>query len=253
MSELHTILNCYTEINLSEIDRVKLLNRVDNKYVVQNKQLVSILKDCENDYYVLLIDNDRMFSYHTTYFDTDDFQMFQAHQRGLLSRSKVRLRRYLNTGEMFFEIKKKTNTRRTIKKRIKLDEFNSLQNSEISCFIDKYASFSSLELKPKIDTRFNRITLVSKDFKSRITIDLDVKIENSYKCVSIKDVSIVEVKREKSAGVINMDKILRDYGISAMSFSKYCIGVCFLYPEIKNNNFLHTIKMLKRNNYVDIT
>jgi hypothetical protein len=116
------LVNTFRALTLNELDKVKLLNRKDTKYVFTQSQLPSILEQLIPSYKILEIENERVFIYDTIYFDTHDFKFYTQHHNGNKKRYKIRSRTYQNTGQSFFEIKVKNNKNRTIKKRQLLDK-----------------------------------------------------------------------------------------------------------------------------------
>ena len=117
VNDLHTI-------SLDELDKVKLLDRQDTKFVFNQDQLPVILEKIRPFYKILEISNDLVFNYDTTYFDTDDFLFYNQHHNENRKRFKVRLRKYSSNSNLYFEIKIKNNKNRTIKKRLLVDEMN---------------------------------------------------------------------------------------------------------------------------------
>ena len=114
-------LERFRSIGLDEMDGIRLMNRVDTKFVTTDAMLEEILLRAESEYRVLEIDGIRMSAYDTLYYDTADLEMYMAHHNRRLRRYKVRTRTYLNSGESFLEIKRKNNRGRTKKKRIRID------------------------------------------------------------------------------------------------------------------------------------
>ena len=111
-------LEALAPITLEEMDGVKLLNRIDSKYLTDEATLVAILSDAAAaGYRVLETGGARISPYDSVYFDTPGLRMFLDHHNRRLRRQKVRTRAYLNSGDAFLEIKKKTNKGRTRKKR----------------------------------------------------------------------------------------------------------------------------------------
>ena len=104
LPEIKSILHSATAITLEEMDSVKLLNRIDRKYVLHISRLASVLQNVLGDYRVLDINGTRVFSYNTLYFDTPDFQFYKDHRNGLNNRIKVRCRQYIDNNLSFFEI-----------------------------------------------------------------------------------------------------------------------------------------------------
>ena len=91
---------------------MKLLNRVDRKYIIPVSSLPAIIRLLNNNQYSILeIDGHRAFSYLTTYFDTTDYQFYKDHHNRLSGRMKVRTRTYKENNLHFFEIKMKSNIR----------------------------------------------------------------------------------------------------------------------------------------------
>ena len=66
-------------ITLQEMSCIKLMNRTDTKFVATAEQLHSFLLAVQGKYFIQEIDGKRIASYHTTYFDTDDYQMYNMH------------------------------------------------------------------------------------------------------------------------------------------------------------------------------
>ncbi|MBE9468384.1 MAG: polyphosphate polymerase domain-containing protein [Bacteroidetes bacterium] len=243
MKEINEILSTYESVSLKEIDRVKFMKRTDTKFVFPIQKLSKILKDAKPFYYILEIDNKRSLKYETTYFDTDDFSMYIAHQNGKLNRYKIRSRKYINTQDSFLEIKFKSNKNKTIKKRIKTNDFFSEASRD---FIKKNSPYSLNELKARVETKFSRITLVSNKFDERLTIDFNLSFENNKKIDKLPFLSIAEVKQEKFSSSSEFIKILKNYGIRQMSLSKYCTGINLLYKNLKQNRFKPRLLTLKK-------
>ena len=243
LTEINEILDQYKSVSLKEIDRVKFMKRTDTKFVLPIQKLSKILKDAKRSYYVLKIDNKRSLKYETTYFDTDDFSMYIAHQNGKLNRYKIRTREYVNTNDKFLEIKFKSNKNKTIKKRIKTNDYFSKNSRD---FIKKNSPYILKQLQAKVDTKFSRITLVSNKFDERLTIDYNLSFENSKKSVKLPFLSIAEVKQEKYSSSSEFIKVLKKHEIRQMSLSKYCTGINLLYNNIKKNRFKPRLLTLKK-------
>ena len=114
-------------ISLEEMDAVKLMNRIDTKYVTTEGTALEIFRDAaEMGYRACEIEGERVTSYHSMYFDTPDLEMFRIHRSGRKVRQKIRVRTYRITGMTFLEVKRKNNKGRTKKKRMTLPEGYSL-------------------------------------------------------------------------------------------------------------------------------
>ena len=112
------ILAPFAPISLEQMSSVKLMNRIDTKFVTTMPQLVRLLKMAQGEYYVQEIKGERNMLYDTTYFDTRDFGMYNEHQHKHTNRQKIRFRTYVSSDLQFMEVKTKNNHGRTKKKRI---------------------------------------------------------------------------------------------------------------------------------------
>ena len=98
-------LNDCKTISLDELDKVKLLDRKDTKFVFNQNQLPSILEKIKPYYRILEINNSPIFNYDNTYFDTHDYFFYNQHHNEHRKRFKVRFRKYSNNNKSYFEIK----------------------------------------------------------------------------------------------------------------------------------------------------
>ena len=109
MESVTDILAKFTPITLEEMSAVKLMNRIDTKYLVYRNRLPEILSRLTEDYFVQENAGKRISHYNTLYYDTPDAQMYVAHHDRKLTRQKLRARIYCDTGTAFCEIKNKNN------------------------------------------------------------------------------------------------------------------------------------------------
>ena len=72
------LLNDLQTISLDDLDKVKLLDRKDTKFVFNQIQLPSILEKIKPYYRILEINNSLLFNYDNIYFDTHDFFFLQS-------------------------------------------------------------------------------------------------------------------------------------------------------------------------------
>ena len=128
------LLNTFDPIHLEQMDRVKLMNRVDTKFAFDIKVLVEILPELAKHYFVLEINTVRIPSYKSQYFDDKSLSFYSDHHNGRTNRFKVRIRKYVESNLLFLEIKHKYKGR-TNKKRIEVDDFKSTLSSEMNKFI----------------------------------------------------------------------------------------------------------------------
>ena len=217
------------------MDAVKLLNRTDTKFVIPKDLFVRILPLLKENYKVLEIKNKRVAQYKTLYFDTDDFDFYTHHHNGWPNRYKVRMRKYIDSGLCYLEIKNKKKGR-TIKKRIQIADFEEEMSETSLQFISDVIPNDILLIK-KLWNSFNRITLVNKTDKERLTLDIGLGFQWNEEDLSLENVIIGEVKQEKVNRKSPFMKLIKENGVRPMRVSKYCIGAKLLYSELKNNRF----------------
>ncbi len=237
---INEILDTFRPVGLDDIGNYRLMNRIDTKYLISVRKVPELMTSMDGDYRVLDINNNRIFSYYTTYLDTDDFLFYNQHVTGRLSRNKVRYRKYETTGLTFLEIKHKTNKNRTIKWRIEHNPGQGNECDRIACeFINEYLPQKTLRLKPVLISSFNRITLLGLEINERITIDRDLTyFDLDGNRVSFPYLSIIEHKRERLFNGSPMVKILKNNQIHATGFSKYCFGTALMQEDIPRKNML---------------
>ena len=248
--EIITILNTFSPISLDEMKSVKLMNRIDTKYVVSLETLAKILSRANELYYVQTNkENERIAAYHTIYLDTADKQMFTTHETGRKVREKIRMRTYLDTHDTFLEIKDKNNHGRTKKRRIVIPSMEDIGiNEEAERFLDEKANYSLASLIPHLENRFERITLVNKGMTERLTIDLNLRYHNlnNDNKGSLENIAIIELKRDGQSSS-PMKQIFLEMHIHEGGFSKYCICSSLSNSDLRQNNFKerihHVLKM----------
>ena len=89
------IVNSMQPISLDEMKEVRLMNRVDTKYLVTSGQLVSLLQGVRDHYYAQEVEGERFSAYRTVYYDTPELTMYMIHHDRHLVRDKVLVRTYV--------------------------------------------------------------------------------------------------------------------------------------------------------------
>ena len=231
------LLNDFQAVSLKELDKVKLLDRQDTKFVFNQIQLPLILEKIKPFYRILEINNDRIFTYDTTYFDTDDFLFYNQHHNENRKRFKVRFRKYSSNNKLFFEIKIKNNKNRTLKKRLLVDEMNEYLGEQERDLVSRIIGLPPDQLTPKLKLEFSRITLTDNSFNERLTIDTNLSAKNGISSKIFDQLVISEIKQKKYDTKSDFIQILRGLKIQEMRFSKYCMGVLHLNDNVKYNRF----------------
>lgn len=230
------------------MDQVQLLNRIDTKYILKEVQLNSLLSQLAGDYFVLSIDGELLHPYETLYFDTPTYDLYLMHHNGHKNRYKLRFRKYLNSGISFFEVKIKTNKRRTIKRRVSVNGFAENLTLKQKEFVHECTNDNLNNYLPSLRVKFTRVTLVSLKAGERLTIDTNLRYENENEEKNIDDIAIVEVKQEKYA-LSSFRKLMQEKRLHEFYLSKYCLGITCLHEDLKKNRFKRKLLALNKLGY----
>lgn len=246
MTDLQGILQQFAPISLEEMESVKLMNRIDTKFVVNLNQLPAILEKAQEAYFVQETAGIRLATYDTVYYDTDDLDMYIRHHNRQLVRQKIRVRQYVESQLTFLEVKRKNNRGRTKKKRIAIAGFNpkgddigkGKEEVKIADFIENKSRYTWDVLSPHLRTSFRRITLVNKLKTERLTIDLNLEWTNLLNGTRMMfpNLVVIELKRDGNA-FSPMLSIMQEERIKPLKISKYCIGTALTMPNVKQNRF----------------
>lgn len=228
------LINNMNTISLNEMESVKLMNRIDSKYLFHIHTLPKVLAACNNSYYVVTIKNKNYSTYQTLYYDTSDFSLYNQHHSGKLNRYKIRKRTYVESNLNFLEIKFKNNKGRTTKTRMELPE--GILNDAALQFIQQETSIDPTLLKKSVQIDYNRITLVNKNYPERVTIDVNLTISKNTTKRTFANLVIAEVKQDKLDNSV-FTQLMQEYRIKEGGMSKYCFGVSNLVEDVKKNNF----------------
>lgn len=243
------LFDTFNPISLEEMGKVRLMNRIDTKFVTDLSKIELLLQMVSGTYLAQQINGFYNMPYYTCYFDTNDVMMFYDHVRGKKTRQKFRIRIYENSETPpFLEVKDKNNKGRTKKKRVLMEEGMKLDN--YAGFIAKNLKYPLPLLSPMIENRFNRITLVNPAMSERITIDTELEFhnfttENKFK---LENVGIIEWKRDGRVSSSNLERFLRMLQIHQSGFSKYCIGMALTNPELRQNRLKPKLRMINKIN-----
>ncbi|MGV8093980.1 MAG: polyphosphate polymerase domain-containing protein [Mangrovibacterium sp.] len=231
-------LSRLTSISLEEMEKVRLMNRIDTKYITLPENLNVFLTKIEGDYYVQEVNGKRLQTYQTLYFDTPDLQMFIRHHNGHKQREKIRLRNYVGSDLAFLEIKDKNNKGQTLKTRLQLPEYKMYNDENTILFLETNAQFTIDSIMPHVETCYDRITLVDKGKTERLTIDINLAFNNTRtgNSHSLAEIVIIELKQEVSS-FSPTRSLLSSLHIYPVNVSKYCIGSVMTDPGIKHNRF----------------
>jgi hypothetical protein len=230
--------------------KAAMLERLDNKYVVTHAVLAEACRDFSARFDVLEIDGRRAFTYETCYFDDADHGCYHDHHQGRRRRLKVRMRRYVDAGLCFVEVKLKDKRGITVKKRLKVDpsEYgtlgpHALEHVERS-HRELYGEPFGRLLAPVLEMSYRRITLVAREGGERLTLDQGIRFHGAGGgCETDHGLFVVETKSSNGNGVA--DAILRRlHQHPTEGCSKYCVGMAATGAVPRFNRFRPALRKL---------
>ena len=250
--ELGWLLDGFDTISLKALnEKAEMLSRIDNKYVLDQWSLERLLPDLLEHFDILEIEKRRAFTYDTRYFDDAKRSAYYEHHQGLRKGFKVRVRRYADADLSYLEVKVKGLRGMTVKHRLPytLESGQDLCNKALSFAHETYSKHYGKPfryvLRPALDVRYQRATLVAKSGGERMTIDARLQFRNESKFLNAtSSVFIAETKSAHGRGFA--DKCLRRvHARPTKKCSKYCIGMAALGEVTRWNRFLPTMRLLK--------
>jgi VTC domain len=248
----HLPLELLGTISLDELNgKAEMLERLDNKYVVDVGTMHNAIERLAPHFDVLEIDRKRTFTYETCYFDGSELPCYFDHHRGRRQRAKVRMRTYTDAGLCFVEVKLKDKRGVTIKKRLKYEtnKFGILDERAKSHVHHTYRSLYGkafpYELTRVLDMRYRRTTLVAKQGGERMTIDSNLVFFANGDSRAVDDgLFVVETKSANGNGIA--DRVLRAlHRHPTAHCSKYCLGTVFMNRDLKHNKFRPALRKLQ--------
>ena len=236
-------LTQFSAVSLKDLDSVKLMNRVDQKFILTNKQLHQLLPELAKHYNVLEIGGKRIFSYDSLYFDTPTLDFYRDHHNGKPNRVKIRRRAYIDTGTGYFEVKRKVKGYRTEKYRVK----SPFLAPEIAAekLLLRTHHLDALTITPNMNVRYKRITLTGMHLSERITIDTQLEFEHNQRFERIDGLVIIEVKQDLVKRESPVIQLLRKQQNRPFGISKYALGIVLLNISSKTNAFRHKVSKIK--------
>lgn len=242
---LDSIVSNFNPITLSELDEHNLQERMDTKYLLDEALLPEILDEIKDDYTILQVAGRSIQPYLTLYYDTETYANYFAHHNGRRPRFKIRIRKYMNSNASFLEVKEKDRKDRTVKSRLQINDIANRLAPEHYQFISEVFPLGLVPLKPVIWNRFDRLTLVNMHSLERVTIDLGFNAYNQNGFISWERLTIVEIKRGSRSLCSEFVQAIRQRYIKPVNFSKYCVSLALLTPELKANRFKPNIEKIR--------
>jgi len=237
-------------ITLDEMDSIRLMNRVDTKFLICEDLLPELLEKIKYDYRVQRVSGEQVCRYNTLYYDTIDVEMYNNHHNEKLNRQKVRVRTYVESDISFLEVKRKNNKGRTTKDRIRIpkDFVDDIShNLEAVEFLSKNSTIPGTHIIPQLANTFDRITLVNNDKTERLTIDVHIHFENLSTSIEkeVSNLVVVELKQDGQCSSL-FKSLLTNYKVLPKSFSKYALGSAITNPKLKQNHFKNKLRFINK-------
>lgn len=241
----------FRAISLHELNaKAAMLERLDNKYVVNTEVLREALRALAERFDMLEIDGRRAFTYETCYFDDAARRSYFDHHQGRRQRMKVRVRKYTDAGLCFVEVKLKDKRGVTVKKRLpyELRNYGRLDR-RARAHVEQshhalYGQAFGRALEATLEMSYRRWTLVARDGGERMTIDGGIRFRaGGQERRTDDEMFIVETKSANGNGIA--DKILRAlHQHPTDRCSKYCVGMSLTGAVDKHNRFLPALRKL---------
>lgn len=224
---------------LDDVARLaSLQTRIDRKYVVPPALFGSLVAALGGRMAVLEIDGVRDFRYESVYFDTPALDSYRGAAHGRRRRFKVRTRGYLDAGMCVLEVKTRSGRGETVKHRMPYSPADRARlTAEGLAFVAEHAGLDAPErLSPVLTTSYRRRTLVDLAGGSRLTCDAGLA------CTSVDGRSAALAGRllveTKSPGPpTGPDRFLWQAGCRPATFSKFCVGLAALHPDLPANRW----------------
>ncbi|MEJ5198534.1 MAG: polyphosphate polymerase domain-containing protein [Anaerolineae bacterium] len=239
-------LSAFEPITLAEMEGVALLDRSEVKYVFAQSLLPTALERLSNAYRVLVVAGKPYSHYRTLYFDTADLALYRRHHAGALDRYKVRTREYLDSHAAFLEVKHKIGERHTVKERIPIRPPATVRTPQAADFLARACPYPADALSPSVLNLYTRITLVGKGRAERVTLDLGLTFARDGQRVTLPGIVVAEVKYSGPRRGSEFMELMHRLHVREAGFSKYCLGISLLYPEVKHNRFKPKQRLIVR-------
>ncbi|MCU0956959.1 MAG: polyphosphate polymerase domain-containing protein [Hydrogenophaga sp.] len=255
MNGIDALLHRFPSISLRDLNaRAGLMTRRDNKYLLSEAQLATLLQAMRDDFEVLEIGGLRQFRYTSIYLDTDDLHCFRDHNQSRRHRLKLRFRHYLESQESYFELKVKDRFDRTRKYRYPVDPARLAQpelTPELRDFLIRKLSEHAVRLadrpyQHRIEVGYQRSTLVHRHETVRITLDNHLRFAGpSGQYRAAEGLWIAEIKSEH--GRSSVDRLMLQQGIRPVPrCSKYCVGLSLTDTVNRVSRFTPTVNRIRR-------
>lgn len=201
------------------------------------------------DYAALRVERGALATYESRYFDTPSFKCFHDHRRGRRPRHKIRIRHYPDRELSYLEVKTKRNEVVTDKRRVAIPfGCGELSGPHLEWLRTQIGELAHA-LRPAIDIRFQRLSLLGITSNERVTIDLAIQAPGQDAVAALLGrLAIVEVKQAPFCVRTTVMRSLHQHGVRPGRVSKYMAAMSITHPGLARNRLLPDLRDLERMN-----
>lgn len=222
--------------------------RTDRKYVVPAAVIERILGESAD---IVSIETHGGLShqrYVTDYFDTRDLELFHAARGKRPERCKVRVRHYLDTGESFLEVKRRSQRGQITKARL---PWTGVLGAAREFLVGELGPYTPVidRLTCTAQTSYERDAYAVSG-EGRITVDTNLRFgrdgEFTHRLFADgSDVVIVETKADRQF-CTRIDHALWDLHVRPQPLSKYALAIASVRPDLSLNRWANVAALLQR-------
>lgn len=221
--------------------------RVDRKYLLPEVVVQEALSENAELWTPEVVDGFEKQHYETDYFDTPSLDLFHAARGQRASRSKVRVRHYLDTDSHFVEVKSRNPRGEIVKTR---QAWTGSLDGARAFLDDALGKESSLipQLKLTARTGYQRAALVLHS-GGRVTVDRKLRLGDQGSLTHLlfyegSELVIVETKSPDQSPT-EVDRYLWDRHYRPLSLSKYALAIASFRPDLPLNRWARVAEYLE--------
>jgi hypothetical protein len=128
---------------------------------------------------------------------------------------------------------------------MKVDAISNFLTEDQQKYVEKIIG-EPIQVSAKQWINFSRITFVNKQYKERLTIDINLTFGNEIKNGDLKHIVIAEVKQERMSRSSDFMRIAKEMHILPIRISKYCMSTLKLNPDLKKNRFKKKVLFINK-------
>lgn len=240
------LLTSFEVVPLSSVIMSQFRSRTILKYLIRHESIQELLSSCKSRYKLLDRDGEVQSSVSLQYFDNPELSFFNDHVNGKLRRLKVRIKKWKNTGNQYWEICLRKTNGRIIRKKFPVNGENP--DDAFVTTLSKYTPVNPESLTKVLLAGFTRISLLDIDKTERITIDTNLVFatpDNPEDIIEMNGLAIVEVRKKRSSESF-VAAFLESNHIHKTGISKYCLGIALTNPKAKINNYKPVLRKIEK-------